>query len=233
MSDQNGNRAIMRRRSTPPVDIEIDADYEKRVDYLDDLPVVETAIEPARPVQAEALRAQPPAAWVPGQTAQPSSELQLGFSGAESQFMEQAHRAVGAVINAPMREREHSGHTRQTDNAMGVAKATVYVAWQSMIPIAGAMVGLLVLVWALAGGPVGYYVAFYIFALGAIGAAALYKNRSIGLHHSSTGIAHHELEVAAAEIASRERIALGVVDRHIALLEKKMALEERRNDGSR
>lgn len=223
----------MRRRPTSPIEIEIDAEYESRVDYLDDLSVMETAIEPARRVQAEALRSQPPAAWVPGQTAQPSSEIQLGFNQAESQFMQQAHQAAGAVLNAPRREREHSGHTRQTDNAMSVAQATVYVAWQSMIPIAGAMVGLLLLVWLLAGGNVGYYVAFYIFALGAIGATALYKNRSIGLHHSSTGIAHHELEVAAEEIASRERIALGVVDRHIALLEKKMALEERRNDGSR
>ncbi len=215
----------MTKRTTAPVDIEIDQSYEGNMAYLNELPVMETAIEPARRVQAEPLRAQPPAAWVPGQTAQPSPEIQLGFNQAESQFMQQAHQAAGAVLNAPRREREHSGHTRQTDNAMGIARATVFVAWQSMIPIAGAMIGLLFLVWLLAGGNVGYYVAFYIFALGVIGAAALYKNRAIGLHHSLTGIAHHELEVQQAESEGRNATALAIVDKHLALLEKKLNAE--------
>lgn len=215
----------MTKRTAAPVEIEIDGDYEGNMAYLSELPVMETAIEPARRVQAEPLRAQPPAAWVPGQIAQPATEIQLGFNQAEAQFMAQAHGAAGAVLNAPRRNRSSGHTTSQAETAMGIAKATVYVAWQSMIPIAGAMVGLLFLVWLLAGGNAGYYIAFYIFALGAIGAAALYRNRAIGLHHSSTGIAHHELEVERAEIEGRNETALAIVDKHLGLLEKKMQLD--------
>lgn len=215
----------MSKQQTAPVEIEIDGEYESRVDYLAELPVMETAITPAHPVKPEPLRAQPPAAWVPGQTAQPGTEIQLGFSQAEAAFMQQAHQAAGAVLNAPRRERDHSGHTRQTDTAMSVAQASRYYAWQYIYVAAGAMFGLLFLVWLLAGGNLGLYVASYIFGLAAVGMLALYGNRKQGLRHSATGIAHHQLDNEKAEIEGRNATALAIVDKHLALLEKKLNAE--------
>lgn len=45
----------------------------------------------------------------------------------------------------------------------------------------------------------------------------LWHNREQGLHHSSAGIAH-------AEIDSRERIALHAIDKHAAIIEKRLGL---------
>jgi hypothetical protein len=132
---------------------------------------------------------------------------------------------MGQVVNAPRREREHSGHTRQVDNAMGIAKSSAFYALLYVVAFAFGLGALLWLIWYVKGGDGALYFGGYVVLLAGCTYYALNRNREQGLHHSSTGIAHHELDVDQAEIESRERIALGTVDRHIALLEKKLLVE--------
>lgn len=63
------------------------------------------------------------------------------------------------------------------------------------------------------------YVVLWLLLWGLSVLIALIVNRAQGLHHSSTGIAHHEIE-------SRERLAMYAIDRHVELIEKRWRLDQ-------
>jgi hypothetical protein len=106
------------------------------------------------------------------------------------------------------------------DSAITHAKATLLVA--SAYIIAAGMItgGLLLIVWLFRGLGEGFaaytYTGLILWGLCILG--ALYGNRKQSLHHSPTGIAHHELD-------SRERIARHAVDVHASLLMRRWEMD--------
>lgn len=61
----------------------------------------------------------------------------------------------------------------------------------------------------------------YLFFWGLAVLVSLMLNRKQGLHHSSTGIAH-------AEIESRERVALHTINQHVELIKEKWKIDNER-----
>lgn len=107
----------------------------------------------------------------------------------------------------------YTGHARQDDTATEIAKAALMVSAAYVAAALLITVGLLLIVWIFRG--LGHQWANYVYpGLAFWGVAiliALAVNRRQSLHHSPTGIAHHELD-------SRERIARHAIDTHARLL---------------
>jgi len=116
----------------------------------------------------------------------------------------------------------HTGHARQDDDAITHAKATLLVS-AAYIAAAGLITGgLLLIVWLFRGLGEGWaaYTFTGLIAWGVTTLLALFGNRRQSLHHSPTGIAHHELD-------SRERIAVHAIDTHAELLLKRWEMDRR------
>ena len=114
----------------------------------------------------------------------------------------------------------HTGHARMDDSAITHAKATLLVS-AAYVAAAGMITGgLLLIVWLFRGLGDGW--ATYTFTglviWGVTILVALWGNRRQSLHHSPTGIAHHELD-------SRERIARHAIDTHADLLLKRWEID--------
>jgi hypothetical protein len=117
----------------------------------------------------------------------------------------------------------HSSYARSDDSAITHAKATLLVS-SAYVAAAGMITGGLILIaWlfrALGDGWGAYtYTGLILWGLCVL--AALWGNRRESLHHSPTGIAHHELD-------SRERIALHAIDTHAELLIKRWEIDRDR-----
>jgi hypothetical protein len=117
----------------------------------------------------------------------------------------------------------HSGHARQDDDAMTHARATLldasaYIAAAGMITA-----GLLLIVWLFRGLGDGWatYTFTGLVAWGVCILLALWGNRRQSLHHSPTGLAHHEVD-------SRERLARHAIDTHAELLLKRWERDDER-----
>jgi hypothetical protein len=114
----------------------------------------------------------------------------------------------------------HTGHARMDDSAITHAKATLLVSAAYIVAAGMITAGLLLVVWLFRG--LGDDWAAYTFtgliAWGVCILAALWGNRRQSLHHSPTGIAHHELD-------SRERIARHAIDTHASLLLSKWGMD--------
>jgi hypothetical protein len=107
---------------------------------------------------------------------------------------------------------------RSDDNAMSHAKASLlysiaYAFAAALITGAICFVGYL-----SEGGGGSFYLVVWLFFWGLSILGVLYFNRGQGLHHSSTGIAHHEIE-------SREKVALFTISKHVELVKEKWKLE--------
>jgi hypothetical protein len=116
----------------------------------------------------------------------------------------------------------HSAYARSDDSAITHAKATLLVS-SAYIAAAGMItVGLLLIVWLFRGlgdhWPQYGYTGLIVWGLCVLG--ALWGNRRQSLHHSPTGIAHHELD-------SRERIARHAIDTHAAMLLRRWEIDSR------
>ena len=114
----------------------------------------------------------------------------------------------------------HTGHARQDDDAITHAKATLLVA-SAYIVAAGLITGgLLLIVWLYRGLGEGWglYTFTGLIVWGLCILVALWGNRKQSLHHSPTGIGHHEID-------SRERIAMHAVDVHAQLLMRRWELD--------
>ena len=111
------------------------------------------------------------------------------------------------------------GHiVRSDDDALTHAKASLlysiaYAFAAALITGAICFVGYL-----SEGGGGEFYLVVWLFFWGLSVLAVLYFNRGQGLHHSATGIAHHEIE-------SREKVALFTISKHVELVKEKWKLE--------
>ena len=63
-----------------------------------------------------------------------------------------------------------------------------------------------------------------------MGLGTLIYNRKIGLHHSSTGIAHHALDNQATEIEERYATARYAINRTFEYIEKQRSSTNERID---
>jgi hypothetical protein len=106
------------------------------------------------------------------------------------------------------------------DSAITHAKATLLVSTAYIAAAGMITVGLLLIVWLFRGLGDGWAVYAYVGLIlwGLCVLAALWGNRRQSLHHSPTGIAHHELD-------SRERIARHAIDVHAELLIRRWHLD--------
>lgn len=112
-------------------------------------------------------------------------------------------------------------HSRQDDNAITHAKATLLVSTAYIVAAAMITVGLLLLAWIFRafGEAWGLYVYSGLIVWGLCVLLALLLNRRQSLHHSASGIAHHELD-------SRERLAKYAIDQHVRLLLKRWGVDD-------
>lgn len=114
----------------------------------------------------------------------------------------------------------HTGHARMDDSAITHAKATLLIS--SAYVMAAGMItgGLLLVVWLFRGLGDGWatYTFTGLVVWGVCILMSLWGNRKQALHHSPTGIAHHELD-------SRERIAMHAIDVHADLLLKRWDID--------
>ena len=108
------------------------------------------------------------------------------------------------------------------DSAITHAKATLLVSVAYIVAAAMITAGLLLIVWLFRGLGSDWAVYTYtgLAVWGGCVLAALWGNRRQSLHHSPTGIAHHELN-------SRERIAMHAIDTHADLLLKRWEMDHR------
>lgn len=103
-------------------------------------------------------------------------------------------------------------------DAVENAQASLMYSKAIIAVFAGGLLGLLFLAWLRWGGDIATYAGLYVLLLSGGGLLALVVNRKQGLHHSSTGIAHHQID-------SAERVAMYAIDTHAELMEKRWRLE--------
>lgn len=139
-------------------------------------------------------------------------------------------------LEAPALQGTHTGHIRHVDDAVTNAKASLLYSKAIIAVVSIGITAILFLVYLDQGGDLGIYFGIELLALSGAGLLTLLYNRHQGLHHSASGIAHHELktqekiarrhaEVQEYEIDSRERIALHMIDEHARLIERRWELE--------
>jgi len=128
--------------------------------------------------------------------------------------------AVSAA--AEMTARRQMGHIVRSDNdAVIEAKASLLYSLSYGVA-AGLIIGAVCYVGYLnEGGGGEFYTLIALFFWGLAVLVSLMLNRKQGLHHSSTGIAH-------AEIESRERVALHTINQHVELIKEKWKIDNER-----
>lgn len=149
-----------------------------------------------------------------------------------------AHLAQAAPIQlgAPVMAASHTGHLRQTDDAITNAKASLLYSKAIIFVVSIGITAILFLAYMNYGGDLSLYFGVELLALSGAALVALVYNRGQGLHHSASGIAHHELKTQERiadrhaqtqeyAIDSQERIALHAIDRHAQLVERRWELE--------
>jgi len=130
---------------------------------------------------------------------------------------------VGPALDV-VRQGSAGGHARSDDDAVGTAKATLLVSAAYGVAALLITLGLLALAWIFRwlGGSWPAYAYGGLLIWGVVVVVVLLLNRRQGLHHSPSGIAHHE-------ISARERIARHAIDTHADLLLERWRLDQERN----
>lgn len=114
----------------------------------------------------------------------------------------------------------HIAPIQQSHDAMMHAKATLLVSTAYVAAAGLITTGLLLLAWLFRalGDAWGLYVYGGLIAWGLCILVALWANRRQSLHHSPSGLVHHEID-------SRERVALHAIDTHADLLLKRWEMD--------
>lgn len=139
-------------------------------------------------------------------------------------------------LAAPELQGTHTGHIRHQDDAITNAKASLLYSKAIIVVTSLGITAVLFLAYLNYGGDLGIYFGIELLALSGAALLALLYNRHQGLHHSASGIAHHELHtqekiakthagVQKYQIDSQERIATYMIDKHAELIEKRWRLE--------
>ena len=149
-----------------------------------------------------------------------------------------AHLAQAAPIQlaAPAPALSHTGHIRHTDDAITNARASLLYSKAIIFVVSIGITAILFLVYLDRGGDLGVYFGIELLALSGAALVALLYNRGQGLHHSASGIAHHELrtqeKIARRHaqtqeylIDSQERVAMYAIDKHVELVQTRWQLE--------
>ena len=124
--------------------------------------------------------------------------------------------SVGDIVHS----NAHTGHARQDDNALTHAKASLLVSAAYGVAAGMITLGLLLIVWIFhaLGDRLAVYFYAGLLSWGVFTLVILLLNRRQGLHHSSSGIAHHEID-------AKTDIAFHAIDTHAELLREKWRLE--------
>ena len=134
----------------------------------------------------------------------------------ERGVLSSAVASAGDMISS----RQQTHHARSDDSAMTLAMASLLYAAGLAIPAALITGGLLLIAYMLIGhGDAGIWSMSFMVLWGISILAAMLWNRKIGLWHSPTGLAHHEID-------SRERVALHAIDRHADIIEKRLGMDD-------
>jgi len=132
----------------------------------------------------------------------------------ESELLGVSTRMAGEIMS----HRQMTHHVRSDDIAVTHAKGSLLYSL-AFIPIIALVTGafMLLATWAFdADGWPMFLLWLLIWGVACL--AAMVINRQQGLHFSSAGLGHHEIE-------SRENVALYIVDKHVELLEKKWGVK--------
>lgn len=194
--------------------IDIDQSYETQVGRLGTIEgsVNDYPIEPTRPVTR-----QPPTNWTPGHEQPLISQQEISLIG-------QTQQAVGQLMQSVPQRPPDTSHTRQVDSAVTVARAAIIAAIPLLI-VHGVVTGaMIVLAWLLVGGAGGMWALGWLVVWGVASYIALERSRERGLHHSSSGIAHHALDNDAIEIRERYATARYATNRAFEFVERQRAL---------
>jgi hypothetical protein len=214
----------MRRQPTPPVEIEIDQTYEQQVNGLGQVTgnVSDYAIEP-RPEGTQPVAPAPRANYLPEQ-----STTAYEISAHEASALASAGQMAGQLLQVPYQP-VNSADARQVDSAVTRDKASLLYSLAYAVPALLITIGLLFTVWLFRGGGFGGYFFAGLIVWGVAVMVILYHNRGQGLHHSPSGIAHHDIDARVEEAEIRADVAKHAIDAHINLLKYKWSLEDTQN----
>lgn len=132
---------------------------------------------------------------------------------AEQGVLSSALASAGQMIA----QRQQTHHAGQDDTAVGLSIASLIYSVAYGVAMAMITAAIVLVVWLAMGGDEVYYGLFWLFLWGACCLGALAYNRWQGLHFSPAGLAHHEID-------SRERVALYAIDKHAAIIERRIGM---------
>jgi len=145
----------------------------------------------------------------------PREREPLPLSPIEGEIIARGSQFAGQLMTT----RTPAADIQTHDSAMTHAKASLLYSVAYSAPAAMITAGLLLIIWMYRGGPSGLYFFTGLIVWGIAFLAALYGNRAQGLHHSASGIAHHEID-------AKTEVAMYAIDRHLDLLEKRWSLRD-------
>jgi hypothetical protein len=119
-------------------------------------------------------------------------------SSALQSFTRDEHEPISVVATAKI-DSTHTGHVRHVDDPVTNAQASLLYSVAYIIVVFIAILALLIIT-DIADGDGAAFFGILIGGTSFFALGILSLNRRQGLHHSATGIAHHELK-------SRERIS--------------------------
>lgn len=116
--------------------------------------------------------------------------------------------------------RQMSHFVRSDDNAVSQAQGSLLYSLAYSLAAAMITGGIILMAWIVRGGAGSDYAIAFLVVWGICVLVALAVNRKQGLHHSATGIAHHEIE-------SRERMGMYAIDKHVELIRERWKLDKK------
>jgi len=143
----------------------------------------------------------------------------------EIEFKDNDRATLSNAISAAsqvMTERQTNYIVKSDDTAITQAKASLLYSVAYAVASALITGGLVLISWSRYGRSDngGDYVLVWLLFWGLCILTALIVNRAQGLHYSSSGIAHHEIN-------SRESVAKYAIDKHVELIEKRWRIDKK------
>lgn len=203
---------------------EIDQEYESRVNalgaiegHVSDMPGDFQPPETIRPQRQALVLPERP-----GQNAIVTAE--------ESALIGQSQNMVGQLMQWVAPQPAETSHTRQNDTSVSVAVGSIVASIPMLLMFMPITAGLVILLYLTVGGSGGLWATGWLILWGALGLGTLIYNRKMGLHHSSTGLGHHALDVQETEIVEKYQTARYAINRTFEFIEKQRSLTDERTN---